>query len=30
VVHPAEWRIDEPIIGATALHSQIRAWLARL
>jgi len=30
VAHPAEWRIDEPIIGATALHSQIRAWLARL
>jgi len=30
VVHPAEWRIDAPIVGATALHSQIREWLARL
>ena len=29
VLHPAEWRIDAPIIGATALHSQIRRWLTR-
>ena len=30
VLHPADWRINAPIIGATALHSQIREWLARL
>lgn len=27
VLHPAEWEIDGPLIGAVALHEQIRRWL---
>jgi uncharacterized membrane protein YvlD (DUF360 family) len=27
VMHPSEWRIDAPVIGAVALHEQIRRWL---
>ena len=27
VLHPAEWRIEEPPVGAVALHRQIRRWL---
>jgi len=27
VLHPSEWRIDAPIIGAVALNEQLRRWL---
>jgi hypothetical protein len=27
IVHPTEWRIDGPLVGAVALHNQIRRWL---
>ena len=27
VLHPSEWGIDAPIVGAVALHGQIRRWL---
>jgi hypothetical protein len=27
ILHPAEWTIDEPIIGAEAVYRQLRAWL---
>jgi uncharacterized membrane protein YvlD (DUF360 family) len=28
ILHPAEWRIEEPPLGAVALHKVIRRWLA--
>jgi uncharacterized membrane protein YvlD (DUF360 family) len=28
ILHPAEWTIDEPIVGAEAVYRQIRRWLA--
>jgi uncharacterized membrane protein YvlD (DUF360 family) len=28
VLHPTEWRIVEPIVGATGLHERLRAWVA--
>jgi hypothetical protein len=28
ILHPAEWTIDEPIIGAEAVYRQIRKWLS--
>ena len=28
VLHPTAWRVDGPIVGAPALHRQIRRWLA--
>jgi uncharacterized membrane protein YvlD (DUF360 family) len=28
ILHPADWPIDEPIIGAEAVYRQIRRWLA--
>ncbi|MFL5726140.1 MAG: phage holin family protein [Chloroflexota bacterium] len=27
ILHPAEWKIDEPIVGAEAVYRQIRRWL---
>jgi hypothetical protein len=27
ILHPAEWSIDEPIVGAEAVYRQIRRWL---
>jgi hypothetical protein len=27
IIHPSEWQIGEPIIGAEAVYRQIRAWL---
>ena len=27
IVHPTDWRIEAPVIGAVALHKQIRRWL---
>jgi hypothetical protein len=27
LLHPAEWDIDEPLVGAEAVHRQLRAWL---
>ena len=27
IMHPSEWQIDEPIVGAEAVYRQIRAWL---
>jgi uncharacterized membrane protein YvlD (DUF360 family) len=27
ILHPAEWAIDEPIVGAEAVYRQIRRWL---
>lgn len=27
ILHPAEWKIEEPAVGAVALHQQIRRWL---
>jgi uncharacterized membrane protein YvlD (DUF360 family) len=28
LLHPAEWKIDEPIVGAEAVYRQLRKWLA--
>ena len=28
ILHPAEWTIDEPIVGAEAVYRQIRRWLS--
>jgi uncharacterized membrane protein YvlD (DUF360 family) len=30
ILHPAEWTIDEPIVGAEAVYRQIRRWLEDL
>jgi hypothetical protein len=27
IMHPAEWTIDEELIGAEAVYRQIRRWL---
>ncbi len=27
ILHPAEWTVDEPIVGAEAVYRQIRRWL---
>jgi hypothetical protein len=27
ILHPAEWTIDEPIVGAEAVYRQLRRWL---
>jgi hypothetical protein len=27
ILHPAEWTIDEPIVGAEGVYRQIRRWL---
>ncbi len=27
IMHPADWTIDEPIVGAEAVYRQIRRWL---
>jgi uncharacterized membrane protein YvlD (DUF360 family) len=27
IAHPADWRIDSPLVGAAALNAQIRRWL---
>jgi uncharacterized membrane protein YvlD (DUF360 family) len=27
ILHPADWTIDEPIVGAEAVYRQIRRWL---
>jgi len=28
LLHPAEWKIDEPIVGAEAVYRQLRRWLS--
>jgi hypothetical protein len=28
ILHPAEWTIQEPIVGAEAVYRQLRRWLA--
>jgi hypothetical protein len=30
ILHPTEWAIDEPLIGAPSVYRQIRTWLGRL
>ncbi|MFI5261699.1 MAG: phage holin family protein [Candidatus Limnocylindrales bacterium] len=30
ILHPAEWTIDGPIIGAPAVYQQLRRWLGQL
>jgi uncharacterized membrane protein YvlD (DUF360 family) len=30
ILHPAEWTIDEPLVGAEAVYRQLRRWLADL
>jgi hypothetical protein len=27
ILHPADWPIDEPLVGAEAVYRQIRRWL---
>jgi len=27
IVHPNDWQIDSPVIGAVALHRQVRRWV---
>ena len=27
IMHPADWKIDEPIVGAEDVYQQIRRWL---
>ena len=27
ILHPSDWPIDEPIVGAEAVYRQIRRWL---
>ncbi len=29
ILHPAEWPVDAALLGADALHQQIRRWIAR-
>jgi hypothetical protein len=29
VLHPGEWQLDAPIVGAPALHEQLTKWLRR-
>jgi uncharacterized membrane protein YvlD (DUF360 family) len=28
ILHPAEWRLDAPVVGAVTLHERIRHWLS--
>ena len=28
ILHPADWKVDEPIVGAEAVYRQIRRWLS--
>jgi len=28
ILHPADWKIDEPIVGAENVYRQIRSWLS--
>src|SRR5438876_321436 len=28
ILHPAEWKVDGAIVGATSLHERMRAWLS--
>jgi len=30
ILHPAEWPLDGPVVGATELHRRLRAWLRGL
>jgi uncharacterized membrane protein YvlD (DUF360 family) len=30
LVHPAEWRVEDPLVGADAVHHQLVRWLERL
>jgi uncharacterized membrane protein YvlD (DUF360 family) len=30
LVHPADWPVDRPLVGADAVHHQLVAWLERL
>ncbi len=30
ILHPSEWTIDEPLIGAPSVYRQMRAWLGTL
>ena len=27
ILHPADWEIDEPLVGAESVYRQLRAWL---
>jgi uncharacterized membrane protein YvlD (DUF360 family) len=27
ILHPTDWRVDGPVIGAAAVHAQLRAWV---
>ena len=29
LLHPAEWTVDEELVGAPAVHRQIRRWAER-
>jgi uncharacterized membrane protein YvlD (DUF360 family) len=30
ILHPAEWQVDEPIVGAEGVYRQIRRWLSEI
>ena len=30
ILHPAEWTIDEPIVGAEDVYRQIRRWFEQI
>src|SRR5207249_3535880 len=30
ILHPAEWKVDGAIVGATSLHERMRAWLTAM
>src|SRR5438093_14062 len=30
ILHPAEWKVDGAIVGATSLHERMRAWLSAM
>ncbi len=30
LVHPAEWRVEDPLVGADAVHRQLVQWLEQL
>ena len=30
ILHPADWQIDEPIVGAEDVYRQIRRWLSNM
>ena len=30
ILHPSDWTVDQPIVGAEAVYDQIRTWMASI